>query len=183
MSTQVSGHIYRGEFYWRGRVGSGDIFSLREIIYKCCRSQWPPRRRSAAVRQLRLWVQIQTELWMSVFCEYCVLSPRCLYNELITHPEESYRMWCIVVCDLETSKLRRPWPTGGLLRHRGEKIFKCLQQTFQLQWSKVQWRSKHNKIYWLGYSCGVNKTTCFGLLWGHHQVYNVSYRRLLIVRG
>ena len=27
---------------------------------------------------------------------------------------ESYRLWCVVVCDLETSWMRRPWPTGGL---------------------------------------------------------------------
>jgi len=26
---------------------------------------------------------------------------------LITSPEESYRMWCVAVCDLETSKMRR----------------------------------------------------------------------------
>ena len=25
--------------------------------------------------------------------------------------EESYRLWCVVVCDLETSGMRRPWPT------------------------------------------------------------------------
>ena len=26
-----------------------------------------------------------------------------LCDELITHPEVSYRLWCVVVCDLETS--------------------------------------------------------------------------------
>jgi len=30
-----------------------------------------------------------------------VLSGRGLCDELITSPEESYRLWCIVVCDLE----------------------------------------------------------------------------------
>jgi len=25
------------------------------------------------------------------------------YDELITRPGESYRLWCVVVCDLETS--------------------------------------------------------------------------------
>jgi len=29
-------------------------------------------------------------------------------NELITCPEESYRLWCVVVCNLETSRMRRP---------------------------------------------------------------------------
>jgi len=28
-------------------------------------------------------------------------------DELITRPEESYRLWCVVVCDLETSRMRR----------------------------------------------------------------------------
>jgi hypothetical protein len=27
-------------------------------------------------------------------------------NELITRPEESYRLCCVVVCDLETSRIR-----------------------------------------------------------------------------
>jgi len=42
-----------------------------------------------------------------------VLSGRGLCDELITRPEESYRMWRVVFCDLETSLMRRPWPTGG----------------------------------------------------------------------
>jgi len=32
-----------------------------------------------------------------------VLSGRGLCDELITRPEESYRLRCVVVCDLETS--------------------------------------------------------------------------------
>ena len=40
---------------------------------------------------------------MSVCCECCVLSGRGLCDELITRPEEYYRLWCVVVCDLETS--------------------------------------------------------------------------------
>jgi hypothetical protein len=41
--------------------------------------------------------------WMSVSCECCVLSGRSLCDELITRPEESYRLLCVVVCDLATS--------------------------------------------------------------------------------
>jgi hypothetical protein len=40
---------------------------------------------------------------MDVCCECCVLSDKGLCDELITRPEESYRLWCVVVCDLETS--------------------------------------------------------------------------------
>jgi len=43
------------------------------------------------------------EAWISLCWECCVLSGRGLCDELITHPEESYRLWCIAVCDLETS--------------------------------------------------------------------------------
>ena len=35
--------------------------------------------------------------------ECCVLSGRGRCEELITRPEESYGLWCVVVCDLETT--------------------------------------------------------------------------------
>jgi hypothetical protein len=50
---------------------------------------------------------------LSVVSVLCVLSGRGLWDELITRPEESYRLWCVVVCDPEISGMRRPWPTGG----------------------------------------------------------------------
>ena len=92
-----------------------------------CWSQWPRRlrRRSAAARLLRLLVQILPGAWMFVCCECCVLSGRGLCDELIAHPEEYYWLWC-VVCDLETSWMRRPWPAGGLLhqkKRRKKKIY------------------------------------------------------------
>ena len=61
------------------------------------------RRRYAAARLLRLWVRMPPGAWMSVCCECCVLSGRGLCDGLITRPEESYRLLCVVVCDLETS--------------------------------------------------------------------------------
>jgi len=66
-----------------------------------------------AARLLRLWFRIPPQAWMCVCCECGVLSGRGLCDELITRLEESYRLWCVVVCDLETSWMRRPWPTGG----------------------------------------------------------------------
>ena len=81
-----------------------------------CRPQWPRglRRRSAAARLLRSWVRIPARARMFVCCECCVLSGRGLCDELITRPEESYRLWCVVIaCDLETSRMRRSWPTLG----------------------------------------------------------------------
>jgi hypothetical protein len=50
---------------------------------------------------------------MFVCCECCVLSSTGLCGELITRRKESYRLWCVVACDLETSSMRRPWPTGS----------------------------------------------------------------------
>ena len=49
-----------------------------------------------------------------------MLSGRGLCDELITRPEESYRLWCVVVCDLEklTSLIRRPRTTRGLSRQK-----------------------------------------------------------------
>jgi len=37
------------------------------------------------------------------------LSGRGLCDELITRPDESYRLWCVVVCDLETSRIGAPY--------------------------------------------------------------------------
>jgi len=34
-----------------------------------------------------------------------VLSGRGLCDELIARPEKSYRLWCVDVCDLETTKI------------------------------------------------------------------------------
>ena len=37
---------------------------------------------------------------MDVCRKCCVLSGRGLCDELIFRPEKSYRVWCVVVCDL-----------------------------------------------------------------------------------
>jgi hypothetical protein len=57
---------------------------------------------------------------VGVDCECRVLSGRVLCVWLITRPEESYRLWC-VVCDREVSIMRRPSITGGLLSHEKKK--------------------------------------------------------------
>jgi len=88
-----------------------------------CRSQWSRglRRRTAVTLPLRLCVRIPPEAWISVRCERCVLLGRRLCVRLITCPEESYRLWFAVECDLETSWIRRFWPTGELLRPKNKK--------------------------------------------------------------
>ena len=79
------------------------------------RSQWPRclRGSSATARLLRLWVRIPPGARMCVSFECCLLSGRGLCDELITRTEESYRLWCDVVGDLETSRIRRAWPVLG----------------------------------------------------------------------
>jgi hypothetical protein len=45
---------------------------------------------------------------LSVVC----LSGRGLYDGLISRPEESYRLCCVLVCHLETSRMRRLKPAS-----------------------------------------------------------------------
>jgi hypothetical protein len=76
---------------------------------------------SAAARLLELWVRIPTAGWMLVCCECCVLPGRSLCDELITRREGSQRLWCVVVCSLEASRMRRPWPALGRSSEWGEE--------------------------------------------------------------
>ena len=50
---------------------------------------------------------------MSVSCKCCVLSGRGLCVGLITRPDDSYRLWYVVVCDHESSTMNRSWHNGG----------------------------------------------------------------------
>ena len=97
-----------------------------------CRSQWRRglRRRSSAARLLRLWVRIPPGAWKFVCCECCVLSCRGFCEGLITPPEESYRLWRVVVCDQETSKPRRLKSATGLGKYNNNGL--------QLQENKQQ---------------------------------------------
>jgi hypothetical protein len=89
------------------------LFTLQFItVLPTCLSQWPRglRRRRVTVRLLGL-----ESLRGHLSCEFYVLFQ---IEDSATRPEESYRLWCVVVCELETSIMRRPWPALGLLRQR-----------------------------------------------------------------
>jgi hypothetical protein len=58
---------------------------------------------------------------MFVCCECCVLLCRGLSDGLITRPEESYRLWR-VVCDQETSRMRRLKPATGLWKIEQQRV-------------------------------------------------------------
>ena len=94
------------------------------------RSQWPRglRRRSAATRLLRLWVRILPGTWMFFCCECCVLSGRGLCDGLITRPEQSNRLWCVVVWDLE-----KPQEWGGHIPRLGCKRHKKSQLRYSVK--------------------------------------------------
>jgi hypothetical protein len=55
---------------------------------------------------------------MFVCCVCCVLSGRGLCDELITRPEESCRLWRVVVCDQETSWYEEAIARAGLQSQR-----------------------------------------------------------------
>jgi hypothetical protein len=53
-----------------------------------------------------------------------VLSGRGFCDELITRPEESYRLCCVVVCDLETSRIGAPY-TYDISNLRVNEVENC----------------------------------------------------------
>jgi len=63
---------------------------------------------------------------MFVFCDCFVLSGRDLCNELITRPEESYRLWCVVVGDLENLKNEEAVTYFGSQRHRKKNTYSII---------------------------------------------------------
>jgi len=78
-------------------------------ISSCCPRNLLTNQKPAAAHLLKSWVRIPLGAWIFVCCECRVLSGRGLCDELITRPEESYRLCCVVVCDLETSRIGAPY--------------------------------------------------------------------------
>jgi hypothetical protein len=66
---------------------------------------------------------------MFVCCECCVLSGRRLCDGLITRPEESHRLWRVVVCDQETSIMRRLKPATALWKIQPQWVVTPGKQT------------------------------------------------------
>jgi hypothetical protein len=67
-----------------------------------------------------------------------VLSGRGLCDELITCPEESYRLWCVVVCDLENFKNKEAMTRVGSQRHKKIYIITYYNTTGWLASNKGQ---------------------------------------------
>jgi len=88
---------------------------------------------------------------MFVCCECCLLSGGGLCDELITRPEESYRLWCVVVCDRGTSRMGRPWPALGRNATRGG-------------------RGNHAIVYWTVWS-----TNAWQIIWFYPLLLYVAW--------
>jgi hypothetical protein len=78
---------------------------------------------------------------MSVCCEWTVLSGRGLCDELITRPEESYRLWRVVVCDQETSWMRRPRPAFGCRTMRNKQHITCSYRSKNISKTRPVWNT------------------------------------------
>jgi hypothetical protein len=97
---------------------------------------------STAACLLRSWVRIPPDTWIFVCRVYCSLSGRGLCDELITRPEESYRLWRVVVCDQETSCYGEAIARAGFQSQRNKQaivmgisffIYACLIYTHFFQ--------------------------------------------------
>jgi len=74
---------------------------------------------------------------MFICCECCVLSGRGLCDELITRREESYRQWCVVVCDLENLVNEETLVHWGLSRQKSPIMVRCTA-TFSTGWQILE---------------------------------------------
>jgi hypothetical protein len=129
------------------------VKEFRFVYNIYCRSQWPCglRYRSAAARLLRSWLRIPPGAWMFVCCECCVVSGRRLCDELITHPEESYRLWCIVVCDLENLVSEEAMAHIGSQHHRGHTYIHTHTHTH----THTHRVKEHGKTFMHSVSCQI----------------------------
>ena len=118
-------------------------FLFWSLLMSICWSQWPRslRHRTAATRLLRLWVRIPSGTWTFVCCECWVLSGRGLCDKLITRPEESYRLWCVVLWSrkLKNEEAMTHW---GLSRQKQTVV---ILRDFSLIIFTI---SKRCTIYW-----------------------------------
>ena len=90
-----------------------------------CKSppQWPHglRCRSTAVRLLGSWVRIPPG-GMDVCLLWVLLSGRGPCDELAPRPGKSYWLWCVVVCNFETSWMRSQNKAGWTVGRRPQQI-------------------------------------------------------------
>jgi hypothetical protein len=159
---------------------------LRPIVLVMCSnrpSQWSRglSRGSSAARLLGLRVRVPPGAWIYVCCECSVLSGRGICDELITRPEESYRVWCVWVWSRSPAR-RGHEPQSDRTATRKKKVSvlypKILLSNFlvrnswlgsvvqtpgsdSIQKNLVPATSKIIHTTWLKNSCGMSNTTIF----------------------
>ena len=108
---------------------------------------------------------------MSVSCECCVLSGRGLCDELITRPEESYRLWWVVAFDLEISWMRRAlahWRDAASKTNKEEAFWYSYPRPFPV--GHTIWYYRHTILLFL-----ILRIICLKLT--NHDNTNISSRR------
>jgi hypothetical protein len=83
-----------------------------------------------------------------VSCVCCVLLSRGLCNELITRPEKAYRLWCVVMCHLETEEtLARIGPQCHKKKvYYIQRIIHTIDTTHDVKYTRYI-RTTHNVHY------------------------------------
>ena len=73
-----------------------------------------------------------------------MLSGTGLCDELVTRPEESYRLWCVVVCDLESLKNEEVMTRVGSQRHKKKLIIltRCIRKVWAMRTLNFPYRSQ-----------------------------------------
>jgi hypothetical protein len=123
---------------------------------------------------------------MSLCCECCVLTGRGLCVGLITRPEESHRLRCVVVCvcvyvTYKPHKWGGPGPLGGCCVKNIQTL--CIYITYSMAWNKSHLFRLSNCIK-LGYggTSGVSNSyrranisiEALGTAVLHKDIYSVS---------
>jgi hypothetical protein len=70
------------------------------------------RVKSLTLRLLMSYIYIYSEHQFLMILDYTqrrTTVGKTPLDDLITRPEESYRLWCVIVCDLETSRIGAPY--------------------------------------------------------------------------
>ena len=165
-----------------------DHTQRRSTVGRTPLDEWSARRRDLyltthdthsgrAARLLRSWVRIPPGAWIFVCCECRVLSSRGLCDELITPPEESYRLSCVIVCDLETSRMGAPYiyDISRLRvnnRYRGTRLCSRLRHcaTSRKVAGSIPWCYHCNSFHWHNFSLGstqpITKMSTRNISWG-----------------
>jgi hypothetical protein len=89
-----------------------------------------------------------------------VLSGRGLCAGLITRPEESCRLCGVVVCDLQTSRMRRPWHAlGRSATAKKKNPTRCnytgqfiIPSQLYMFWAKFSSTIRSTWLYWMSWN-------------------------------